>query len=47
MTKKSRQKFKYLENAESFLVEIKSFSIIFTGLSVEKNCPRSDSAPLK
>ena len=36
MTKKSRQKFKYLENEKSFQVEIKSTFIIFKGLSVAK-----------
>ena len=46
MTKKSRQKHKYLENEKSFLGEIKSFFIIFKGLSVAKNCLRPESAPL-
>ena len=46
MTKKSRQKHKYLENEKSFLGEIKSFFIIFKGLSVAKNCLRPESAPI-
>ena len=47
MTKKSRQKYKYLENEKSFSGEIKKpFFIIFKGLSVAKNCPRHGSAPL-
>ena len=39
MTKKSRQKLKYLENGKSFRVEIKM-------LSVAKNCLSHESAPL-
>ena len=46
MTKKSRQKSKYLENEKSFWGEIKSIFIIFKGLSVAKNCFRPKSAPL-
>ena len=46
MTKKSRQKLKYLENEKSFLGEIKSIFIIFKGLSAAKNCLRPDSVPL-
>ena len=46
ITKKSIQKFKYLENENSFLGEIKSIFIIFKGLSVAKNCLRPKSAPL-
>ena len=46
MTKKSRQKLKYLENGKSFQGEIKAFFIIFKGLSVAKNCLRPESAPL-
>ena len=47
MTKKSRQKFKYLENEKSFWGEIKSISHHFKGLSITQNCLRSESAPLK
>ena len=46
MTKKSRQKFKYLENKKSFYGEIKVFFIIFKELSVAKNCFRRESASL-
>ena len=46
MTKKSRQKLKYLENGKSFQVEKKAFFIIFKELSVAKNCFRPESAPL-
>ena len=46
MTKKSRQKLKYLENERSFWGEIqKTFFIIFKGLLVAKNCLRPDIAP--
>ena len=38
MTKKSWQKFKYLENRKSFSGEIKSIFIIFKEFSVIKNC---------
>ena len=44
MTKKPEQKFKYLENEKSFKAEIKSFFVIFKGLSVAKNCLRPESA---
>ena len=46
MTKKSRQKLKYLENEKSFWDEIKTFLIIFKGLSDAKNCLRPESSPL-
>ena len=46
MAKKPREKPKYLENKKSFKGEIKTFFIIFKGLSETKNCPRPDSAPL-
>ena len=47
MTKKPRQKCKYLENKKSFENEIKvKFFISFQGLSVAKNCHRPESAPL-
>ena len=36
MTKKSRQKFKYLENKNSFLDEIKNIFIIFKELSLKQ-----------
>ena len=36
MTKKSRQKFKYLENGKSFQDEIKSIFIILKGLSMKQ-----------
>ena len=36
MPKKSRQKFKYLENGKSFQDEIKAFLIIFQGLSLKQ-----------
>ena len=36
MPKKSRQKFKYLENEKSFKDEIKAFFIIFEGLSLKQ-----------
>ena len=38
MTKKSWQKFKYLENRKSFSGETKSIFIIFKEFSVIKNC---------
>ena len=37
MTKKSRQKVKYLEKEKTFSAEKKVFFIIFKGLSVAKN----------
>ena len=42
MTKKARQKIKYLENMKE-----KAFFIIFKGLSIAKNCLRRESAPLR
>ena len=47
MTKKSRQKFKYLKNENSFQSEINSIFHYFKGLSVGKNYLRPWSAPLK
>ena len=47
MTKKSRQKLKFLENEKSFWGEIKAFFIIFKRLSVAKNCLRAESAPIR
>ena len=46
MTKKSRQKFKYLENEKSFKVKQKAFFINFKWLSVAKNCLRPESVAL-
>ena len=46
MTKKSRQKLKYLENEKSFWSEIKSIFIIFKGRLIAKNCLRHKSAHL-
>ena len=46
MTKKSRQNLKYLEKKKSFEMKSKVFFIIFKGLSIAKNCLRSESAPL-
>ena len=46
MTKKSRQKFKYLEKEKSFYREIKAFFIIFKLFSVAQNCLRPESAVL-
>ena len=46
MTKKSRQKFKYLENKKTFLDEIKSIFLQFQRLSVAKNCLRPETAPI-
>ena len=45
MSKKSRQKFNHLEKEKS-LRNKKAFSIIFKGLSVIKNCLRSQSSPV-
>ena len=45
MTKKSRQKFKYLENEITLKVKLKAFFNIFIGLSFAKNCPRRENAP--
>ena len=48
MTKKSRQKLKYIENKKSFLMwNKKTFFIIFKGLLVAKNFLKPESAPLK
>ena len=44
MTKRSRQKLKYLEKGKSFWGEIRS---IFQSLSAAKNCLRPESAPLR
>ena len=46
MTKKSRQKFKYLEKEKSFQDEIKSIFLQFSGRSVAKNCLRPETLPL-
>ena len=46
MTKKSRQKLKYLENEMNFRGEIKSILMIFEGFSFAKNCLRPESATL-
>ena len=46
MTKKSRQKLKYLENEKRFKGEIKTILIIFKGLSDAKYCLKPESAPL-
>ena len=46
MTKKSRQKLKYLEYERALEVKYKAFFIIFKGLSVDKSCLRTESAPL-
>ena len=46
-TKKSRQKLKYLENEKSFWRKKNAFFIVFTGLSVAKNCLRPESGLLK
>ena len=40
MTKKSRQKLKYLESEKSFQCEIKNIFHHFKELSVAKNCLR-------
>ena len=47
MTKKSRQKLKYLENEKSFWGDTKRIFVIFKELSVVKNCLRPESATLK
>ena len=49
MTKKSKQKFKYLENEKSIWSEKKSIfkKSVFSELSVAKNCFRPESAPLR
>ena len=46
MTKKSRQKLKYLEKKNSCWGEKKTFFIIFKWLSIVKNCLRPESVPL-
>ena len=46
MTKKARQKLKYLENEKSFLDKIKNIFIIFKRLSVAINYLRAESASL-
>ena len=46
MTKKSRQKFKYLGNKKSLYSETRFF-ISFKGLSIANNCLRPYSAPLR
>ena len=45
MSKKSKQKPKYLRTKRAFKVKQKAFFIIFKGLSVVKNCLRTLSAP--
>ena len=47
MTKKSRQKFKYLGNEKSIYGEPKSIFHHFKRLSVLKNYLRPEGAPLK
>ena len=47
MTKNTRQKLKYLDKKKSFWGELKTFFIIFKGLSVAKNRLKPESAPLK
>ena len=46
MTQISKQKFEYLEKKTAFKVKLKAFFIIFTGLSIAKNCLRPKIAPL-
>ena len=46
MTKKLTQKFKYLENQQSFKDETKSIFDYFKELSVVKNCLTPKSVPL-
>ena len=43
MTKKSKQKPKYLENEKAFEVKYKAFFIFFKARSVAKNCLRPES----
>ena len=45
MTKRSRQKLKYLKNEWAFDVKQKGFFIIFKELSAAKNCLRPESVP--
>ena len=48
MTKKSKWKFKYLENKKStFKMKQKAFFTIFKGLSVAKHCLWLESGPLR
>ena len=47
MTKKSRQKHKYLENERSFQGEIKNIFHHFKGIPVAKTCLKPWNAPLK
>ena len=44
MTKKSKQKFKYLENEKSFKRETESIFHLFKGLLIVKNGLRPESA---
>ena len=48
MTKKSREKIEYLENEKSIWggIILKTFFIIFKGLSIAKNCLRPERASL-
>ena len=46
MTKKPRQKLKYLEKEKSFQGGIESIFIIFKGLSTAKNCLTPENTPL-
>ena len=46
ITKKSRQKFKYLEKEKSFKGEKEVIFIIFRGLLAAKKCLRLESSPL-
>ena len=43
ITRESTQKFKYLDNKKNDEAEIKTFFIIFKGLSVAKNCLRPEN----
>ena len=45
VTKKAKQKFKYLENEKSFQGEIKRFLIIFKGMPVTEYCLKPEGAP--
>ena len=47
LTKKSKQKLKYLENEKTFWREYKAFFIIFKGLSAAKYCLRPESVPFR
>ena len=46
MTKKLEQKFKYLQNGKSFLVEIKIVFHHFKAFSAARNFLRTESTPL-